>query len=118
MLSFIKKIFNRNTLAAEPSSIKEFLQQLNIQTDKPELYIKALTHGSYVKTQAMSNERLEFVGDAVLGAAIADILYQYFPDKNEGRLSKMRSKLVSRQALNQLGILLHIPQYLKHRIGK
>lgn len=102
----------------EPSSIDEFLKQLNLKTDKPELYDTALTHGSFVKSQIESNERLEFVGDAVLGAAIADILFQYFPGKNEGKMSKMRSKLVSREALNQLGILLEIPKYLKHRIGK
>lgn len=119
MLNFIKKIFNRSsTLIEEPSSIDEFLKQLNLKTDKPELYDTALTHGSFVKSQIESNERLEFVGDAVLGAAIADILFQYFPGKNEGKMSKMRSKLVSREALNQLGILLEIPKYLKHRIGK
>lgn len=119
MLSFIKKIFNRSSsLEVEPSSIEEFLQQLEITTEHPDLYEKALTHGSYVKTQTMSNERLEFVGDAILGASIADILYKFFPDKNEGKLSKMRSKLVSREALNQLGILIEIPKYLKHKIGK
>ncbi len=119
MLNFIKKIFNRSSsLNEKPSSIDEFLKQLNLKTDNIELYDKALTHGSYVKTQVNSNERLEFVGDAILGAAIADILFDFFPTKNEGKLSKMRSKLVSREALNQLGILLEIPKYLKHRIGK
>jgi len=71
-----------------------------------------------VQTQKESNERLEFVGDAVLGAAIAGILYDHFPGKNEGKLSKMRSKLVSREALNELGTLMLIPNFLKHRIGK
>lgn len=119
MLSFIKKIFNRSSsLVIEPSSIEEFLSKLEIVTDRKELYERALTHGSYVKTQAYSNERLEFVGDAVLGAAIADILYKFFPKKNEGKLSKMRSKLVSRAALNQLGILIEIPKFLNHKIGK
>lgn len=119
MLNFIKRIFKRTASLREvPSSIEEFLQQLRIKTDKPELYDQALTHGSFVKTQVKSNERLEFIGDAVLGAVIAEILYHYFPQKNEGKLSKMRSKLVSREALNELGILLEIPKYLKHKIGK
>ena len=91
--------------------------QLEIQTDKPELYELALTHGSFVKRAIESNERLEFIGDAVLGAVIADILFKRFPEKNEGKLSKMRSKLVSREALNELGTLLDIPKYLRHKIG-
>lgn len=119
MLSFIKNFFSRSTaLEVEPSSIEEFLKQIELETDQKDLYEKALTHGSFVKTQTHSNERLEFVGDAILGATIADILYNFFPDKNEGKLSKMRSKLVSREALNQLGILIGIPKYLKHKIGK
>ncbi|MCP4121195.1 MAG: ribonuclease III [Bacteroidetes bacterium] len=119
MLRFIKKIFGRSTESATvPSSIDEFLKHLHIQTDNPGLYETALTHGSYVQSQVESNERLEFVGDAVLGAAIAGILYEYFPGKNEGKLSKMRSKLVSREALNEIGTLLLIPNFLKHRIGK
>jgi len=119
VLRFIKQIFNRNpSLPEEPSSIDEFLDHLSIETEQPHLYELALTHGSYVKKQVESNERLEFMGDAVLGAAIADILYKLFPEKNEGKLSKMRSKLVSREALNELGTLLEIPSFLKHRIGK
>lgn len=118
MLSFIKRILGRkNAVAPSASSVEEFLSQLNITTDNIDLYVKALTHGSSVKKQVESNERLEFVGDAVLGAAIADILYRQYPHKNEGRLSKMRSKLVSRKALNKLGTLLNIPDYLQHKIG-
>jgi ribonuclease-3 len=119
VLRFIKKIFNREAQdSADPSTIQEFLAELGLETDNPELFDLALTHGSFVKRQVESNERLEFVGDAVLGAIVADILYEYFPGKNEGKLSKMRSKLVSREALNELGTLLDIPDYLKHKIGK
>lgn len=119
MLRFIKNIFSRNTVDKPiPANIQEFLANIGLETENPGLYDRALTHGSFVKRQVDSNERQEFVGDAVLGAIIADILYHYFPGKNEGKLSKMRSKLVSREALNELGTLLDIPRYLKHRIGK
>lgn len=119
MLSFIRRIFRgQDDPPPVSSSIAGFLSPLGLSTDHPELYVKALTHGSYVKGHVESNERLEFIGDAVLGAAIADILYRRFPAKNEGRLSKMRSKLVSREALNELGTLIDIPVYLKHKIGK
>jgi len=57
----------------------------------------ALTHSSYAnETSVESNERLEFLGDAVLGFIVARLLYDMFPDAAEGKLSKMRSAIVSR----------------------
>ena len=50
-----------------------------------------------------SNERLEYLGDAVLGAVVAEFLYKKYPLANEGFLSNMRSRLVSREHLNRLG---------------
>ena len=65
----------------------------------------ALTHDSYAHEKsrknapAPSNERLEFLGDAVLGHAVSRVLYERFPDESEGSLSRRRAALVSRQAL-------------------
>ena len=66
----------------------------------------ALTHDSFAheatrpsSTAALSNERLEFLGDAVLGIAVAHALYERFPDESEGALSRRRAALVSRDAL-------------------
>lgn len=57
----------------------------------------ALTHSSYAnETSVESNERLEFLGDAVLGFVVARVLYDRYPDAAEGKLSKMRSAIVSR----------------------
>ena len=57
----------------------------------------ALTHSSYAnETSVESNERMEFLGDAVLGFIVARVLYDLFPDAAEGKLSKMRSAIVSR----------------------
>jgi ribonuclease-3 len=65
----------------------------------------ALTHDSYAaegsKQRATSNERLEFLGDALLGALVAEALYLRHPDKPEGMLSRTRAALVSRAALAQ-----------------
>lgn len=70
------------------------------------LYEKALVHKSAVHDNSTnyeeSNERMEFLGDAILGAIVADYLYQVFPNRDEGFLTKMRSKIVSRQSLNSL----------------
>jgi len=70
------------------------------------LYKLALRHRSVAKTVAsgtkMSNERLEYLGDAILGAIVADYLFKKFPLKDEGFLTDMRSKIVSRVSLNKL----------------
>jgi ribonuclease III len=66
---------------------------------RPELLAQALTHRSF---GAQHNERLEFVGDAVLNCAIADVLYRRFPEIPEGDLSRVRASLVNREALAEL----------------
>lgn len=67
------------------------------------LYEQALTHRSRLRGEADShlatNERLEFLGDALLGFVVAEVLYQRFPEKNEGYLTRLRAKLVSGKAL-------------------
>ncbi len=70
------------------------------------LYRKAFRHKSIAsgaKGVKNSNERLEFLGDAILGAVIAEVLFKIYPYKDEGFLTEMRSKIVSRANLNQLG---------------
>jgi len=71
-----------------------------------QLFKQAVIHKSVTKNRSAgvrhSNERLEFLGDAVLDAVIGDYLYNKFPDKNEGFLTKARSKLVSRTHLIHL----------------
>jgi ribonuclease-3 len=69
----------------------------------PALFEQALTHRSRFRgradTHLATNERLEFLGDALLGFVMAEVLYERFPDKNEGYLTRLRAKLVSRKAL-------------------
>lgn len=60
-----------------------------------------------------SNERLEFLGDSVIGTVVADYLFKKFPFKDEGFLTKMRSKMVSRQQHNQLAIKLGLNNFLE-----
>jgi len=74
---------------------------LGYKTSKPELYKLALLHKS-IKTEE-SNERLEFLGDAILGLIVANHLFKLYPFKDEGFLTKIRSKIVSRDSLNNVG---------------
>jgi len=62
----------------------------------------------------VSNERLEFLGDAVLSNVVADYLFRMFPYKDEGFLTEMRSKIVSRAQLNKLSLRLGIDQLIIH----
>jgi ribonuclease-3 len=72
-------------------------KKLNYRFKDPRLLKTALTHSSYAnETSVESNERMEFLGDAVLGFIVARVLYDLFPAASEGKLSKMRSAIVSR----------------------
>ncbi|HXE08218.1 MAG TPA: ribonuclease III [Acidobacteriaceae bacterium] len=63
-------------------------------------------------TPGTDNEQLEFVGDAVLGLAVTELLYQQFPDRSEGELTRMRASLVSRQRMAALGVELRLDEHL------
>ncbi|MFA5302890.1 MAG: ribonuclease III [Bacteroidales bacterium] len=67
-----------------------------------ELYKKALTHRSAVSRDEDSNERLEFLGDAILGAVVGEAVYLRYPSGDEGYLTQMRSRIVSRDSLNRM----------------
>ncbi len=81
-----------------------------------ELYKLALVHRS--KPVQMpdgrwcNNERLEFLGDAVLDLVVADHLYEIYPEKHEGFLTSTRAKIVQRESLNRIGKLLHIDSHV------
>jgi len=77
---------------------------------RPELLHQALTHRSY---GAHHNERLEFVGDAVLDCAIAVALYERFPDSAEGDLSRVRANLVNRDTLARLAGALDLGAHVR-----
>ena len=83
------------------------------------LYEIAFIHKSASATlkngQVINNERLEYLGDAILDAVIADYLYTLFPDRNEGFLTQLRAKLVKRKMLNKLADNLGIAPLLVSR---
>jgi len=106
ILRFFKNLFSKKT--EEEKRLISFIKlmtgakPLNLQ-----LYQLALTHSSVaLKTPhqefKVSNERLEYLGDAVLGAVIAEYLYKKYPYKDEGFLTEIRSRIVNRESLNNL----------------
>ncbi|ANW97178.1 ribonuclease III [Wenyingzhuangia fucanilytica] len=86
------------------------------------IYEQAFTHTSLQlkdkKGHPLNFERLEYLGDAMLGSIVASYLYDEVPDANEGYLTQMRSKIVSRDHLNELGRDLDLLRYLKTKTSK
>ncbi len=79
---------------------------------------KALIHSSYNKSNTMNNERLEFLGDKILGFVIADIIYSLYPKNNEGFLSKALSYFTSSEVLFEIGTNLNTYEHIKHYADK
>lgn len=82
-------------------------------------FTQALTHRSLSNSDNdVSNERLEFLGDAILDAVIADYLYQRFPAEDEGYLTKIKSKVVSRKTLGEIGELMELRTVIRYHKGR
>lgn len=81
---------------------------LGVKPRKTILYKQALSHRSVREHAAENNERLEYLGDAILGAIVADYLFKKYPYKDEGFLTEMRSKMVNRQQLNDIALKLSL----------
>jgi ribonuclease-3 len=77
------------------------------------LYEEALSHkslsGKYADNRYPNNERLEFLGDAIMNSIIAEILFKKFPNRNEGFLTNTRSKIVQREAMDKIATQLGLP---------
>lgn len=90
--------------------LRTLQEQLGYQFQKKELLIEALTHKSY--KQPYNNERLEFLGDAVLDLIVGEYLYKKFTHFEEGNLSKMRASLVNEGGFTRLAIYLNLGKYI------
>jgi ribonuclease-3 len=120
-MRLLKKIFTRNSRPTEGGNF--FVAIEKIIGSKPvnlKFYEKAFTHRSSNKTDDKGNplnyERLEFLGDSMLSSVIAAHLYKEAPLGDEGYLTKMRSKIVSREHLNELGRDLHLIDYVESKV--
>lgn len=98
--------------------IEELASKLRLKI-APDILEQAFLHSSYVNERGHprgSNERLEFLGDAVINLAVTDYLYKQYPDADEGRLTKAKSVAVSRPILAEKAEKLGLAAYL--RLGK
>ncbi|GAB3426441.1 ribonuclease III [Niabella aquatica] len=100
-MGFIRDLFASNT---DASLKKELKNILGFAPDNFDLYKTALTHRSVSEGVDENNERLEYLGDAILSAITADYLFRRYPYHGEGFLTEMRSKMVNRQQLNEVAV--------------
>ena len=87
-----------------PSFEQQLRNLLGINPGKISLYQTALSHRSVKEGADENNERLEYLGDAVLSTIVADYLFKRYPYKGEGFLTEMRSKMVNRQKMNDVAL--------------
>ena len=99
--------------AATSGSATELLEKLGVHLD-PELLVLALTHRSFAHEAGgiPTNERLEFLGDTVLGLVVTESLYRTRPDESEGSLAKMRAATVSQRGLAGVARELDLGRYV------
>jgi ribonuclease-3 len=100
----------------------EFQRQIGVRFKDPELLNQSLMHRSYVHGKAadrgLSNERMEFLGDSVLGLVVNEYLYNRYPDRDEGDLTKIKSLVVSRQVLAKKAEEIGLGKYLLLSAGE
>lgn len=98
---------------ASPDEKLEYCQQqIGYRFNNIELLLEALTHASGATHRLASNERLEFLGDAILGMVVCDWLYHEYPDYSEGDLTKIKSAVVSRRTCGGVAKKLHLERCL------
>lgn len=109
-------------LSPDKKFYKSLKNILGFYPDNIEIYKLAFIHKSASianqKGALFNNERLEYLGDAVLDVIVADFLYKRFPDKEEGFLTKMRSKIVNRDYLNNLATKVGINNLIVSQLKK
>ncbi len=96
--------------------LKQLQQQIGYQFSTPAILEEALVHSSLADSRLTSNERLEFLGDAILGMFICRALYDRFPGYLEGDLTKIKSQVVSRKTCAMIARQLGLPEFIQ--VGK
>lgn len=118
----LRRLYHFLFASPEDRELSQYLvRHFGVRPSRPERYRQALRHGSAVQKGATginrSNERLEFLGDAILDAIVAQYLFANYDELSEGELTKLKSKVVSRRMLNQLGRELKIETMLETKMG-
>lgn len=114
--------FHRKTTPDHQELLDYLKSEFSIKTKNLTIYSQAFQHKSVAiknnKGFKLSNERLEFLGDAVISSIVAEYIYNYYPNKSEGFLTQIRARIVSRESLNRLGKKINLEQHIKYKTAK
>jgi ribonuclease III len=104
--------------AGAPAGLDRLARRISHPFTRPELLEQAMAHRSWCAEQGglVSNERLEFLGDAVLGLAVAEHTYRTYPELSDGLMSKVRASVVNTRSLAEVAVELGIDEHL--RLGR
>ncbi|GBD37142.1 Ribonuclease 3 [bacterium HR36] len=105
------------TVSSPDAWLQECQEAIGYRFENLELLRAALTHVSMAASRLGSNERLEFLGDAVLGLIVCERLYEKFPEYLEGELTKLKSFIVSRRVCAQVAQTLQLERFLRVGAG-
>ena len=103
MINLLHRLYNFH-LSSDKDLAQKLKPVIGFTPVRLELFKRAFYHKSMNndKKKGVSNERLEYLGDALLSTIVAEYLFNKYPNKNEGFLTKMRSKIVKRKTLNEI----------------
>lgn len=108
-------------ITKEDKVLQKFIEsKFGCRPKRLHLYKTALTHKSHSNTlkDVESNERLEFLGDSILDSVVAEYLFHKYPNQDEGSLTKLKSKLVSRKSLSTMGASIGIRTHILYQKGR
>lgn len=113
---FLSKKRSKSDLAL----ISFILKKFGYRPKNLKLFTSALTHKSYSNTKddVESNERLEYLGDTVIDLIVAEFLFDKFPEKDEGFLTKVKAKIVNRNMLSVIGAEIGLAEHLRYKTGR
>jgi ribonuclease-3 len=112
-LKLSKNIFNR--FSEEDKALQKALKNLlGFTPGHLPYYIISITHRSRSDKVAHNNERLEYLGDAFIGAIVGEYLFKKYPGRDEGYLTEMRSKIVSRNSLNEIARRMGLQRIIRY----
>ena len=111
----VKSLFKSQKSKEELDLIGFVLKKFGYRPKEIKYFFKAITHKSFRNHEIeFSNERLEFLGDAVLDSVVADYLFVKFADEDEGYLTRIKSKIVNRKTLSDIGEAMNIRDILRY----
>lgn len=116
MIGFFLRFNRRKVDGADRAFRNQLVEEFALKPHNVELYKIALIHKSASAIisdgNRVNNERLEYLGDSILDSVVADFLFAKFPAENEGFLTKMRSRIVSRHSLNNIALVIGLDKFV------